>query len=858
MVPSSVDAPSLQGLLPGIARQTALAVVVEEDALSWLSSLEERAEVLQAAEHRLQQGLAPRSESVDAFVQDDLPALRSLIDRQRPDVVALSPGVPGAVGLGELALSMAVPVLWLPSLRPTTFHRLAVPFVVGASGVVPTIVWLRSRVSPEQDLHVVQISTERAQPILKAEEARGLLDWQGPLHLHRLAPRLAQPLSDLEAYLSEQQIDILVVESMGISGLTMNLLRQSTQSMRAEYACSVLFLPGTTQAGLLDPSLDAPDLVGDPPLQGFVQLADAFSVAHRYEGEAVGLFARGASVGAVPTDRGRFILRASDSAPVLGLCRPGSDRVETVIRVLLPPEGEVVLLDASVESELLQGLKVDAEQVHLWGVRLSHHKTFRSLRERLSTFGVRAVLDAGVLLDDGHPDDLPDFAAEVRLERVARRLQAAGIRVSALAVIRDSELVLLSRPSAEGRDRFELLTGAAPDSLASFDFNIDNRQAREQLLALIDGAQRTVHLQAYIYEPDEVGRQVAAHLRAAAERGVQVRVLIDSLLSRHLSLGLRNPVLDELSAQAGATVRAVRPIPGVPGIEDLKQRDHRKALIADGSTALIGGRNIANAYYRGFDEVVLGPASSAAEVPWIDAGAIVSGACVRQLEVGFAEAWQASGGEALPAPPKVPAGPISARVVHHRGLVDANSVDAYRALFDEARERIMVVNTFPMQFELQESLRRACRRGVEVHYLVGNPRPYHGDHEFFDGWVARALATKIVFGRLDDLVAEGAHVYEAGYPRDASWAEEIEMLYPHVHAKLVVCDGRWLLIGSANVDITAGYWEHEASLLIDDSQVVGQTEAQLRALLKYARPLSTEEEIGPRRWLSQHWPSFLG
>ncbi len=84
------------------------------------------------------------------------------------------------------------------------------------------------------------------------------------------------------------------------------------------------------------------------------------------------------------------------------------------------------------------------------------------------------------------------------------------------------------------------------------------------------------------------------------------------------------------------------------------------------------------------------------------------------------------------------------------------------------------------------------------------------------------------------------------------------MLYPHVHAKLAVCDGRWLLIGSANVDITAGYWEHEASLLIEDRDVASQTEAQLRALLKYARPLSTEEEIGPRRWLSQHWPSFLG
>lgn len=857
MVPSTVDPQSLRGLLASIAPKVAVAVVVNDDELSWLSSLAERAEVLHAAEQSLRRGLGDPVQ-VDAFVQDDLPALRSLIETHRPEVVALGPAVSGAVGLGGLSLSMAVPVVWVPVMQPTSFQRMAVPFVAGSTAVVPTVVWLRSRVTPDQHLHVVQIGTEDAQPMIRPDEARQLLDWQGPLHVERLAPRLAQPLTDLQAYMTDHTINILVVESMGISGLTMSLLRESTQDLRAEHAWSVLFLPGTTQAGLLDPSLDAPDLIGPFPLLGFVQLADAFGLAHRFEGEELGLFARGAKLGTVSTDRGRFVLDASLAAAVLGLTRPNSARVEAVIRVLEPPEQGVVLVDASVEPALLEALEIDPEGEHWWAVRLAHDKTFRSLREAFSPYGVRAVLDAGVLLDDGHPEDLPDFAAEVRLERVARRLEAVGVTVSGLAVLRDGQVVLTPRASRQGRDRLEILTNAAPDSLDSFDFNIDNREARARLLSLIDGASTNLHLQAYIYEPDDVGREVAVHLAAAAGRGVKVRVLIDSLLSRHLSLGLRNPVLDELSEHDGVTVRAVRPIPGVPGVTDLKQRDHRKALIVDGTKALIGGRNIANSYYRGFDEVALDPSFEASDVPWIDAGAVVSGACVQQLDRGFGEAWHAAGGEVLPTSAPVPQGRIAARVVNHRGLVDANSVDAYRALFDEATERILVVNTFPMQFELQESLRRACRRGVEVKYLVGNPRPYYGDHHFFDGWVARALATKIVFGRLDDLVAEGAQVYEAGYPRASTWSPQIQMLYPHVHAKLAVCDGRLLLIGSANVDITAGYWESESSLLIEDRGVVAQTEAKLNDLLRHARPLSTEEEIGPRRWLSQHWPSFLG
>ncbi|MCB9652188.1 MAG: phosphatidylserine/phosphatidylglycerophosphate/cardiolipin synthase family protein [Deltaproteobacteria bacterium] len=857
VVPSKVDPDALRGLLTSLAPEARVGVVVKADELSWLSSLAERAAVLERAEGALR-GALPEAVRIEAFMEDDLPALRALLEARRPEVVVLGPDVPGAVALGQLALSLAVPVVWVPVVRPASFRRIAVPFAAGTAGVVPAAVWLRARVTPEQHVKLVQIGLEDGQPILASDEARQLLDWEGPLDVDRLAPRLAQPLTDLQSYLSEAQVDLLVVESMGISGLTMALVKESTRGVRAEQAWSVLFLPGTTQAGLLDPSLDAPDLIGEHPLLGFVQLADAFGVAHRFEAKELGLFAHGASRGNVRTDRGRFVLTAGAAAPTLGLTRPKSARVETVIRVLEPPARPVILVDASVTAAQLDELHVDAAESERWAVRLSHHQTFNSLRERLGRARVSAVLDAGVVLDDGHPDDLPDFATQVRLERVARRLETLGVIVPALVVMQDGAATLRTREPRTGRDELEILTGAAPDSLDTFDFNIDNREARTRFLSMVDGARHVIHLQAYIYEADELGREFAEHLVAAAKRGVQVRILIDSLLSKHLSLGLHNPVLEALSKQDAITVRAVRPIPGVPDLTDLKQRDHRKALIVDRNRALIGGRNVGKPYYTGFDEVALNPSTAAPDVPWIDAGAAVSGSCVRQLEIGFNEAWQAAGGEALPIPEPTPPGPIAARVVSHRGLVDANSVDAYRAVFDAATERILVVNTFPMQFELRESLMRACRRGVEVEYLVGNPRPYHGEHRFFEGWLARALATKIVFGRLDDLAAAGAKVYEAGYPRSEGWSEEIEALYPHVHAKLAICDGRRLLIGSANVDITAGYWENEASLLIEDEGVVTSTEAEVRALLRHARPLSTEEEIGPRRWLSLHWPSFLG
>ena len=81
---------------------------------------------------------------------------------------------------------------------------------------------------------------------------------------------------------------------------------------------------------------------------------------------------------------------------------------------------------------------------------------------------------------------------------------------------------------------------------------------------------------------DDVGRPVEAALAAAAARGVTVRVLVDSLHGLHGSFGLHNPILDRLSARPGVELRVGNPVGPGSALVDLKQRDHRKLVIADG------------------------------------------------------------------------------------------------------------------------------------------------------------------------------------------------------------------------------------------------------------------------------------
>ena len=85
----------------------------------------------------------------------------------------------------------------------------------------------------------------------------------------------------------------------------------------------------------------------------------------------------------------------------------------------------------------------------------------------------------------------------------------------------------------------------------------------------------------------------------AGARGVTVRVLVDSLHGLHGSFGLRNPLLERLSARPGVDLRVSKPITRPPSLEELKQRDHRKLVIVDGELALLGGRNLSHEYYAG-------------------------------------------------------------------------------------------------------------------------------------------------------------------------------------------------------------------------------------------------------------------
>jgi phosphatidylserine/phosphatidylglycerophosphate/cardiolipin synthase-like enzyme len=560
----------------------------------------------------------------------------------------------------------------------------------------------------------------------------------------------------------------------------------------------------------------------------------------------------------------------------------------------LPVEGSVAVLRAGPRALVLFDAEIDPRELKLlrevsWAeplaVRMRSMQSCASLRARLrAALLPPRVIDASAVLGEGEALDVPSQADAVRLARVASRMLADGFRIaaivyrgphkpvtSAFAAVRPLELPELSAPdrvlTARGRaslaERLNATTGSARIEGNQIEVELDNPKARGWLLSSIEGSRRRVHFQVYMGLNDDVGRSVEAALAAAGARGVTVRVLVDSLHGLHGSLGQRNPLFERLSSRPGVELHVSRPIPGLPSLEDLKQRDHRKLVVVDGEVGLLGGRNLSHEYYTGFQEVVLTPDVTWRTVPWLDAGARVEGPAVAALERSFLEAWTDAGGHPFDIVDPGPAGATAARVVVHRGLRDAYALEAYLALIETARSHIYAVNGFPLQLEIQHALLRALERGVRVRTLFGNLTPRYGDEPFKGPLAsARLAATSFVHSRMDELVAAGGECYEFVVRNQPGGNHKVFDLRPHVHAKAMSADGQVCAVGSANLDVTAGYWESELLLVVEDAGIARAVEARFDELIAGSDRVDPGDPEWRRRaelrkWM-RHWPGVLG
>lgn len=408
---------------------------------------------------------------------------------------------------------------------------------------------------------------------------------------------------------------------------------------------------------------------------------------------------------------------------------------------------------------------------------------------------------------------------------------------------------------------------------------LDNRRARERLFQLIDDARSSIHMQVYIIRAGEFADELVVRLVQRARAGVRVRFMVDALYSDADVLGRTNPSVEALAAEPNIEVIALAPIGGRHHVEvsRLKQRDHRKLVIIDGERAIVSGRNAADPYYRGFDELAIHDQTQHDRIPWLDAHVELAGPIVAEVQRCFLDTWSDAGGSeaggseaggteaggAADAVATLPAaGSVAARLVVHHGLVDANGLAMYESLLEAADDHVIIVNDFPFVSVLERAILRLLARGVTVELLTGNAAARRDDGTLFPAPVHRILFEHMVKARLEPLMLAGVRVYEFATPVSPRYVARGARVRPYVHAKLVTVDGRACSIGSANLDATASFWESEANVVIEDREFCRALEQQLRELIDGSfalDPLSEywQRERAQRAVVGTLWPASL-
>ncbi|SAK44490.1 phospholipase D/transphosphatidylase [Caballeronia hypogeia] len=165
----------------------------------------------------------------------------------------------------------------------------------------------------------------------------------------------------------------------------------------------------------------------------------------------------------------------------------------------------------------------------------------------------------------------------------------------------------------------------------AFHLLSDGMDALIARVILSETAERTLDLQYYIWHDDLTGREMAASVMRAADRGVRVRLLLDDLgtdaddqfllaLASHPNAHVRlfNPVANRSFKKLGSAMEFFR----------VNRRMHNKALIADNQAAILGGRNIGDEYFGASSTVAFG-----------DLDVLVHGPVVREVSNAFDLYW---------------------------------------------------------------------------------------------------------------------------------------------------------------------------------------------------------------------------
>ncbi len=399
-------------------------------------------------------------------------------------------------------------------------------------------------------------------------------------------------------------------------------------------------------------------------------------------------------------------------------------------------------------------------------------------------------------------------------------------------------------------------------------------------MALINAAQKTLDIQYYAIHADDTTERLFDALRAAGERGVRIRILLDDF-----NTAGKNAQVLKLAFEKNISMRLFNPLPGSRGslflrilgslgdVDRIQRRMHNKIFVADNAVAITGGRNLGETYF-----------GQGEGTNFVDADVLAAGRIVRELSRSFDQYWNnplaypvqslmtakelealkpvpravdaalpASAQAAAPERPPVASAPAavappplpdstnlsrlswtwapSALMVDKASKIAADADDVEQAqdttvdgllqLMGEAKSNLLIVSPYFVPGERMLAQLAAIRqKGVRIRVLTNSLASND------------APAAHVGYARYRrQLLAMGIDIYEMRAEQEGTLSSfgglgstgSANGSRASLHSKIVVLDDLLLVIGSMNLDLRSQLQNSEVALVIRSRKLALET-----------------------------------
>lgn len=338
---------------------------------------------------------------------------------------------------------------------------------------------------------------------------------------------------------------------------------------------------------------------------------------------------------------------------------------------------------------------------------------------------------------------------------------------------------------------------------------INGERKFPELVSSIQDATHHIHLEYYIFIPDQIGRQLLELLMTKAKQGVEVRLIVDAFGSPRMKRWKKK------LQSAGVEFVNFLPV-GVASLANSNYRNHRKIAIIDGKIAYLGGINVSDYYIN----------NSKSKKFWRDTSVRIEGPSVDILQVYFWLDWRFGQGKSFelntdylyykdkslyaPTPyfSKFSTRSAVTFVFSDPGSPAPYNMEVLLLAISEATSYIRLCTPyFIPSDELSTALQLAAASGIRVELMI----PAQSD-----SYIVHHASLSFI----KPLLQRGVQVYlyEKGF----------------MHAKTVSIDGKMAFIGTVNLDTRSFYINFEASAIIINKTLCEELDAQFETDIQYS------------------------